>query len=118
ARSGCHRDGAHRRAGLTSTGAVRTTSDSEREERARNKGDLLFAPALTIPIVTIAFAVGVSRIAIGGVPLLSKGQATLVGLGVAAIAALIVGAVLLKPAQPLVALREGRRLLESIGWAA
>ncbi len=104
-------------AGLTSPGSVSTTTDAEREESARSKGDLLFAPALTIPLVTIVFAVGVSKVAIGGVPLLAKGQATLVGLGVAVIVALIVGIVLLKPKQPFVALREGRRLLESVGWA-
>jgi uncharacterized membrane protein len=103
--------------GLTSPGTVRTTTDAEREASARSKGDLLFAPALTIPVVTIAFAVGLSKVAIGGVPLLAKGQATLVGLGVAVIVALIVGVVLLKPKQPFVALREGRRLLESVGWA-
>jgi uncharacterized membrane protein len=104
-------------AGLTSPGTVSTTTEAEREEGARAKGDLLFAPALTIPVVTIAFAVGVSKVAFGGVPLLAKGQATLVGLGVAVIAALIVGLVLLKPKQPFVALHEGRRLLESVGWA-
>lgn len=103
--------------GLTSPGTVSTTTEAEREASARSKGNLLFAPALTIPIVTIAFALGVSKVAIGDVPLLAKGQATLIGLGVAVIAALIVGVVLLKPKQPVVALREGRRLLESVGWA-
>lgn len=103
--------------GLTSPGAVATTTEAQREESARRKGNLLFVPALTIPFVTIAFAVGVSRIAIDGRPVLARGQETLVGLGVAVIVAMVVGTLLLRPKQPLVALREGRRLLESVGWA-
>jgi len=103
--------------GLTSAGTVSTTTDAEREGSARRKGDLLFVPALTIPAVTIAFSVGISRISVEGKPLLAAGQATLVGLGVAVIVALIVGAVILRPKRPFVALSEGRRLLESIGWA-
>jgi uncharacterized membrane protein len=104
-------------AGLTSPGTVTTTTDAQREESAHQKGNLLFVPALMIPAVTIAFALGVSKITIGGSPLLAKGEETLVGLGVAVIVAMIVGTLLLKPKQPLVALSEGRRLLESIGWA-
>lgn len=103
--------------GLTSAGTVNTTTDAEREESARRKGDLIFVPALTIPAVTVAFAVGIGRINIGGSPLFAAGQATLVGLGVAVIVALIVGVAILRPKQPFVALSEGRRLLESVGWA-
>jgi uncharacterized membrane protein len=103
--------------GLTSRGHVRTTSDAERDASARRIGNLLFVPALTIPVVTIAFAVGISRISIGGHPLLARGQETLIGLGVAVITALVVGTIVLRPKNPLVSLREGRRLLESVGWA-
>lgn len=103
--------------GLTSPGRVGTTSEAEREASARRKGNLLFVPALTIPAVTVAFAAGLSRVAVGGRPLLAKGQETLVGLGVAVIAALAAGTIVLRPRQPLIALREGRRLLESVGWA-
>jgi uncharacterized membrane protein len=103
--------------GLTSAGAVATTSEHEREASARRTGNLLFVPALTIPVVTVAFAVGVSRMYIHGLPLLAKGQDTLIGLGVSVILALLVGTLLLRPKHPLVALREGRRLLESVGWA-
>lgn len=103
--------------GLTSRGAVPTTNEEERETSARARGNALFAPALTIPIVTVAIAVGISRIRIGGVPLIAKGQETLVGLGVAAICAIVVGVVLLRPKRPSIAIAEGRRLLESVGWA-
>lgn len=103
--------------GLTSPGKVDTTSEAERESSAQARGNALFAPALTIPIVTVAVAVGVSKIDVGGKPLLAQAQATLIGLGLAVIAALAVGLILLRPKQPAIALREGRRLLESVGWA-
>jgi uncharacterized membrane protein len=103
--------------GLTAPGVVRTTTDAQREESARQKGDLLFVPALTIPVVAVTFAVGISRINVSGRPLLATGQQTLIGLGVAVIVALLLGTLLLRPTQPFVALREGRRLLESVGWA-
>jgi uncharacterized membrane protein len=103
--------------GLTSPGHVRTTTDEEREETARRVGNALFVPALTIPAVTIAFAVGLSRVWVDGRPLLAKGQETLVGLGVSVIVALVAGTLLLRPRNPFVSLREGRRLLETIGWA-
>ena len=103
--------------GLTCPGRVETTSEAEREQSAREKGALVFVPSLTIPAVTIAFAVGLSRIVVGGRPLLVPAQATLVALGVAVLTALAVGIVVLRPRKPLVALSEGRRLLESVGWA-
>ena len=104
--------------GLTGAGKIATTSEAEREASAARKRNLLFLPALTIPAVTVLVAVGVSRIGIGGRPLLAAGSQTLVGLGVATIAALVVGWIVLRPRNPGVAFVEGRRLLESIGWAA
>lgn len=104
--------------GLTGSGDVRTTSEAERVASAARKGNAIFIPALTIPAVTVLVSVGAGRIVIGGRPLLAHESQTLVGLGVATIVALIVAGVLLRPRHPTVALSEGRRLLESIGWAA
>jgi uncharacterized membrane protein len=104
--------------GLTGSGDVRTTSEAERIASATRKGDALFIPALTIPAVTVLVSVGAGRIAVGGRPLLAPASQTLVGLGVATIVALAVACALLRPKRPAVALTEGRRLLESIGWAA
>lgn len=104
--------------GLTGSGDVRTTSEEQRSASAARKGNLLFVPALTIPAVTVLVSLGVARIHIGGRPLLAQGSQTLVGLGVATIVALAVALMLLRPRRPAVALGEGRRLLESIGWAA
>jgi uncharacterized membrane protein len=104
--------------GLTGSGDVPTTSESERTASAKRKGNALFLPALTIPAVTVLVSVGAGRISIGGRPLFVPESQTLVGLGVATIAALVVALALLRPKRPTVALSEGRRLLESIGWAA
>ena len=104
--------------GFTGADKIATTSEHERERSAAQKKNWLFVPALAIPVVTIIVSVGVSKIAIGGKPLLAQGSQTLVGLGVATIVALLVGWLVLRPRNPGVALNEGRRLLESIGWAA
>lgn len=104
--------------GLTGAGTVRTTTEAEREASAARRRNLLFVPALTIPAVTVLIAIEGGRLSIGGHPLLVAGTQTLVGLGVATVAALVVGWVLLRPKNPGVAFTEGRRLLESIGWAA
>jgi uncharacterized membrane protein len=103
--------------GFTGSGDVRTTSEAQRAESAKRKGNLLFVPALTIPFVTVLVSIGGGRIIIHGRPLLAQTSQTLVGLGVATIAALIVATMMLRPRRPAVALTEGRRLLESIGWA-
>jgi uncharacterized membrane protein len=104
--------------GLTGSGDVRTTSEAQRTASAARKGYALFIPALTIPAVTVLVSLGAGRIVIGGRPLLAPESPTLVGLGVATIVALVVALALLRPKPPTVALSEGRRLLESIGWAA
>jgi uncharacterized membrane protein len=104
--------------GLTGSGDVRTTSEAQRAASAARKGNSLFVPALVIPAVTVLVSLGAARIVIGGRPLLAQQTETLVGLGVATITALVVSLVLLRPKPATVALSEGRRLLESIGWAA
>jgi uncharacterized membrane protein len=104
--------------GLTGRGIVQTTTAAEREASAARLRNLLFVPALTIPAVTVIVALGGGRLVIGGRPLLVPGSQTLVGLGVATVAALAVGWIVLRPKTPGVAFVEGRRLLESVGWAA
>lgn len=104
--------------GFTSSDRVHTTGEREREDHAARKKHWLFVPALTIPAVTVLVSVAGGKIVVDGKPLLAAGSATLVGLGVATIVALLVGWLVLRPRNPGVAFTEGRRLLESIGWAA
>lgn len=98
-------------------GKAPTTSHAEREAGAARWGNRLFIPALTIPAVTVAGVLLLKYAVIGGVPLVDPKQITLVSLGLAVIAALIVGFAILRP--PLMApITEGRRLQDSVGWAA
>lgn len=99
-------------------GKTKTTSDEERANWAAKLKNKLFIPALTVPVVTVIVALLGPLIKIGDTPLLANGSATLTGLGIGAIVALIVGYVILRPSSPAVPFREGTRLLEAIGWAA
>jgi uncharacterized membrane protein len=106
-------------AGFPARGRERTTTPAEREHFANKFGNKLFLPALVIPVVAAIFGAWLAKVKLGsGKLLLETGSATIIGLGVASILALIVGMVLFRPSSPAVPLHEGRRLLEHIGWAA
>jgi uncharacterized membrane protein len=106
-------------AGLGRLGRGRppTTSPEERRLLSDRFGEKLFVPALTLPVV-VAFGVLVLKpLQIGGTPLLDPKQATLISLALAAIIATAVGLILLR--QPVMSpLQEGRRLMDTVGWAA
>jgi uncharacterized membrane protein len=104
-------------AGQLSRGKATGPSRAEQEAGADRFGSRLFIPALTIPVVVVIVAVGL-KIHIGDRPFLEKDSETLIGLGVAAIVAVVIGFVMLRPKPALTPLNEGRRLLEAIGWAA
>jgi uncharacterized membrane protein len=98
-------------------GQPATTSPEERQELARRFGEKLFAPALTVPAVVLFGVLVLKPLHVGGAPLLDPKQATLISLALAAIVATAVGLILLR--QPLVSpLQEGRRLMDTVGWAA
>ena len=103
--------------GLLGRGQPATTSPDERRELAARFGNRLFIPALTLPVV-VAFGVLVLKpLTFGGTPLLDPKQATLLSLALAAVVAVAVGLILLR--QPLISpLQEGRRLMDTVGWAA
>lgn len=96
---------------------VDSSSPQEREESARRWGNKLFIPALTIPLLTVAGTFAFKRLTINGVPLVDVKQVTVISLAIATLVALAVGMVLLRP--PISApIREARRLLDAVGWAA
>lgn len=90
---------------------------AQREESAARLGNRLFIPALTIPAVTLLGTFTLKHARIGGVPLVDPAQVTLISLGLATVAALGVGYVMLRP-PALAPLQEGRRLFDAVGWAA
>ena len=88
-----------------------------REASARRWGNRLFIPALTIPAVTLLGTALFKGLKVNGVPVVDPKQLTLVALGVATLAALAIGMAMLRP-PALAPVREARRLLDSVGWAA
>jgi len=89
-----------------------TTTPEERAASSERRGNLLFLPALIIPATAL----------LGTLLLKDSGwidpkQVTLVSLGAGVLLALAAGYAWLRP--PVLApLQEGRRLMDSVGWAA
>jgi uncharacterized membrane protein len=102
---------------LLGRGSKMSTSTEQRAHFSERFGNKLFLPALIIP-----FTAFVGTLAFNYTPLKNSGlidpkSATLVLLGVGVILALAACYIWLRP--PLTApLEEGRRLMDSIGWAA
>ncbi len=90
---------------------------AEREANARRWGNKLFVPALAIPLVTVLGTLTLKRITIGGNPIVDVKQVTVISLAIATLVALAIGMILLRPklATPI---KEARRLLDAVGWAA
>ena len=88
-----------------------------RRERAAHFGNRLFVPALLIPLVTVAATLLLQHAAYQGRPLVEAKDATLVALGLAVLAALAAGLLLLKQ-EAHVPFVEARRLLNSVGSVA
>ncbi|WP_431041016.1 DUF979 domain-containing protein [Streptomyces sp. P1-3] len=103
--------------GLTGRGEPRTTTREQRAASAARLGGRLFVPALTIPLVAMVCAVGVKKLSVGGEPVLQKGSETILGLGIGAVAALVVGMVMLREKRLSVPVHAGRSMLEAMGWA-
>ncbi|MEO5993988.1 MAG: DUF979 domain-containing protein [Arthrobacter sp.] len=99
-------------------GKARTTSMTERAVSATRFGNRLFIPALVLPVVTVIIVLLAPVLKIGGQPIFDPTNTTLVALAVGAVAAAVVAVVILRPKQKLTPIFEGRRILESIGWAA
>ncbi|MGA7713958.1 MAG: DUF979 family protein [Rhizomicrobium sp.] len=93
-----------------------TTDAATREASAAKLRNLLFLPALAIPVLTLAGTLLLPKVLIGGAPLADPKQVTLVALAAGAIIGLGFALVLLR-ARLHTAAAEGRRLVDAIGWA-
>jgi uncharacterized membrane protein len=103
--------------GLLGRTSPPTTTPEERRASAERRGDWLFIPALVIPVTALAGTIFLKTATIGGAPLLDAKQVTLISLAAGAVLALLVAMLWLRP--PVLApLQEGRRLIDTIGWAA
>ncbi|MFI4970390.1 MAG: DUF979 domain-containing protein [Lysobacterales bacterium] len=87
-----------------------------RRAAALRLGNRLFGPALAIPLVTLLLVLGGKYLAWHAKPLIETSQSTLIALGLACVVA-FAAALKVTRASPLQGLSEGRRLLDSLGWA-
>jgi uncharacterized membrane protein len=102
--------------GLLGRGEPATTSPEQRISLAERFGNRLFVPALVLPAVIAVGVLVVKPLSVGGHPLMDPKQATLISLAFAAL--LGVAAALLMLRQPLASpLQEGRRIVDTVGWA-
>ncbi len=98
-------------------GRKESTTREEREASARRWGNRLFVPALTIPLVTVLGTFLFKKITLNGSPVVDLKQVTVISLAIATLIALAAGMAMLRP-PPLAPIREARRLLDAVGWAA
>ncbi|MFI9048644.1 DUF979 domain-containing protein [Streptomyces sp. NPDC053427] len=103
--------------GFTGRGTPRTSTPKERAASALRLGNKLFVPALTIPLVAMVCAIGVKHLSFGGEPVLQEGSETILGLGLGAVVALVVGMIMLREKRISVPVQSGRSMLEAMGWA-
>jgi uncharacterized membrane protein len=98
-------------------GKGESASREEREASARRWGNKLFIPALAIPLVTVLGTFVFRKITLNGSALVDVKQVTVISLAIATFIALAIGMAMLRP--PLAApIKEARRLLDAVGWAA
>ena len=90
---------------------------AQRIATAQRLGHRLFVPALVIPLVTVLIVLIGPRLSLGGTRVFGEGSITLIGLALACVLA-TGAAVFVTRERPAVALGEGRRLLDTMGWAA
>jgi uncharacterized membrane protein len=98
-------------------GQPRTTSSDERSANAARFGDRLFLPTLIVPAVSVIGSLTLKSLTVGGHALVAAKDATLVSLALGCLIAIAVALPMLKA--PLISpLQEGRKLMDTVGWAA
>jgi uncharacterized membrane protein len=98
-------------------GTPASVSPAMRLESARRLGNWIFVPALTIPAVTLFGSLVLKTMKIGGLFLIDPKQATVISLALGVVIAIGIGMAMLRP-PALAPFQEGRRLLDTVGWAA
>lgn len=95
----------------------KTTSAQERFDYAKLFGNRLFIPALIVPITAVAGTLLYNFTPLSETGLFEERRETLLLFGIGVLLALVAAMAWLRP--PAIApAEEGRRLLDSIGWAA
>ena len=94
-----------------------TTSPEAREVCSRALGNRLFLPALVVPLTAVAGTLLYNYTPLGQSGLLEAKRETLILFGIGVLLALAAAMAWLRP-PALAPMEEGRRLIDSIGWAA
>lgn len=89
---------------------------AERKDSARRLGHWLLVPALIIPLITMVGSTLLKNLKFGDMFLLDQKNVTLAAMGCGSLLA-VAAACWLTRASPLQAMREERRLIDSLGWA-
>ncbi|MEI9887006.1 MAG: DUF979 domain-containing protein [Rhizomicrobium sp.] len=98
--------------GLMHKGAAKTTTPEARAQSAAARGNWLFVPALVVPLAAL-----IGTLALKNSGLMDPKQVTLISLAGGVLIALAGCYLWLRP-PPLSPIQEGRRLMDTIGWAA
>lgn len=102
--------------GKLGVGKPATTTPEQRQASAARWKNALFVPALMVPLVAVGGTLMAKHTA-AGAWLISPVQTTLISLGLGCVIALVAAMAWFRP--PIMApVQEGRRLMDSIGWAA
>lgn len=103
--------------GGLSRSAPETTELEQRREVSAKLGNRLFIPALIVPVTAVAGTLLYNYTPLFETQLFEARRETLILFGVGVLIALVAAMIWLKP--PMIApAEEGRRLIDSIGWAA
>jgi uncharacterized membrane protein len=94
-----------------------TTTQAERVESAGRLRNRLYVPALLVPGVALLGTLTLKKATLHGAPLVDPKQVTVISLGIATLVALAAALAMLRPAAS-VPVREARRLMDTVGWAA
>jgi uncharacterized membrane protein len=103
--------------GLIGRGNPPTTSEREREATSLHLGNRLFLPALIIPATALLGTLLYNYTPLGELGLFQEKRETYILLGLGVLLAILTMFMWLRP-PALAPLQEGRRLIDSIGWAA
>jgi len=98
-------------------GDADTTTQAERVESAARLRNRLYVPALLVPGVALLGTLTLKKATLHGAPLVDPKQVTVISLGIATLVALAAALAMLRPAAS-VPIREARRLMDTVGWAA
>jgi len=94
-----------------------TTTQAERAESAARLRNRLYVPALLIPGLALLGTLTLKKATLHGTPLVDPKQVTVISLGIATLVALAAAVAMLRP-RAATPIREARRLMDTVGWAA